>query len=53
MLTFGSTGIAFSHDGNYMAVMERKDCKDHVSLFAVSSWQLVKVSRDAIALVQS
>lgn len=36
-------GIAFTKDGRYMAVAERRDCKDFVSLFVCSDWQLLRV----------
>lgn len=32
----------FSSNGKYMALAERRDCKDHVSLFDCSQWQLVR-----------
>ncbi|XP_031469286.1 WD repeat-containing protein WRAP73 isoform X4 [Phasianus colchicus] len=35
-------GIAFTKDGRYMAVAERRDCKDFVSLFVCSNWQLLR-----------
>ncbi|OXB78120.1 UNVERIFIED_CONTAM: hypothetical protein H355_007262 [Colinus virginianus] len=36
-------GIAFTKDGRYMAVAERRDCKDFVSLFVCSNWQLLRL----------
>jgi WD40 repeat protein len=39
---FGTeAGVAFTHNGKLMAVLERKDCKDYVSLFSTESWELV------------
>uniref|UniRef100_A0A663LWM0 WD repeat containing, antisense to TP73 n=1 Tax=Athene cunicularia TaxID=194338 RepID=A0A663LWM0_ATHCN len=35
-------GIAFTKDGRYMAVAERRDCKDFVSIFVCSDWQLLR-----------
>ncbi|NXL42439.1 WRP73 protein, partial [Podilymbus podiceps] len=35
-------GIAFSKDGRYMAVAERRDCKDFISIFVCSDWQLLR-----------
>nr|XP_035945619.1 WD repeat-containing protein WRAP73 isoform X2 [Halichoerus grypus] len=35
-------GIAFTRDGRYMALAERRDCKDHVSVFVCSDWQLLR-----------
>lgn len=37
------SGIAFTKDGRYMAVAERRDCKDFISLFVCSDWQLLRV----------
>jgi len=37
-------GVQFSADGKFLALAERRDCKDFVSLFDCSTWQLVKVS---------
>ncbi|XP_064611409.1 WD repeat-containing protein WRAP73-like isoform X2 [Liolophura sinensis] len=35
-------GVDFSTGGKYMALAERRDCKDYVSVFACSTWELVK-----------
>ena len=35
-------GVTFSPDGQYMAVVERRGCTDHVSLFSTAGWQLIK-----------
>ena len=35
-------GLDFSRDGKYMALAERRDCKDQVSLFDCSQWHLVR-----------
>ncbi|XP_014667868.1 PREDICTED: WD repeat-containing protein WRAP73-like isoform X2 [Priapulus caudatus] len=35
-------GLCFTHDGKYMALAERRDCKDVISIFVCSSWELVK-----------
>ncbi|XP_006016278.1 WD repeat-containing protein WRAP73 isoform X1 [Alligator sinensis] len=35
-------GIAFTKDGHYMALAERRDCKDFISLFVCSDWQLLR-----------
>lgn len=35
-------GLDFTKDGKYMALAERRNCKDCISIFACSSWQLVK-----------
>ena len=40
---FVNTGLDFTKDGKYMALAERRNCKDCISIFACSSWQLVKV----------
>jgi len=38
----GNSGLAFSPDGRYMALAERRDCKDALSIFDLASWSLVK-----------
>ena len=38
-------GIDFSIGGKYMALAERRDCRDHISIFSCQSWSLVKVSK--------
>lgn len=37
-LTHG--GLEFSPDGRYMALAERRDCKDHLSIFDSDKWSL-------------
>lgn len=37
-------GVVFTKDGRYMAVAERRDCKDFISIFVCSNWQLLRVS---------
>ncbi|XP_072043725.1 WD repeat-containing protein WRAP73-like [Amphiura filiformis] len=32
----------FTKDGKYLALAERRDCKDFISVFACNTWQLVK-----------
>lgn len=41
---FSHTGIDFSRDGSYMALAERRDCKDYVSVFVCDDWHLLRVS---------
>ena len=36
-------GVQFSADGKFLALAERRDCKDFISLFDCNSWQLIKV----------
>ena len=36
------SGLDFTSDGCYMALAERRECKDMVSVFECSSWQLVQ-----------
>lgn len=36
------SGLNFTSDGRYMALAERRDCKDFLSIFDCSSWQLVQ-----------
>uniref|UniRef100_A0A669EYK9 WD repeat containing, antisense to TP73 n=1 Tax=Oreochromis niloticus TaxID=8128 RepID=A0A669EYK9_ORENI len=35
-------GIDFSRDGSYMALAERRDCKDFVSIFVCDDWHLLR-----------
>ncbi|GAB5574475.1 WD repeat-containing protein WRAP73 isoform X1 [Prionailurus iriomotensis] len=35
-------GVSFTRDGRYMALAERRDCQDHVSVFVCSDWQLLR-----------
>ncbi|XP_077460311.1 WD repeat-containing protein WRAP73 [Stigmatopora argus] len=35
-------GIDFSRDGSYMALAERRDCKDYVCLFVCDDWHLLR-----------
>ncbi|KAG5838690.1 hypothetical protein ANANG_G00226270 [Anguilla anguilla] len=35
-------GVDFSRDGRYMALAERRDCKDYISLFVCGDWQLLR-----------
>eukprot|EP00112_Aurelia_sp_Birch-Aquarium-sp1_P024370 Seg768.10 transcript_id=Seg768.10/GoldUCD/mRNA.D3Y31 product="WD repeat-containing protein WRAP73" protein_id=Seg768.10/GoldUCD/D3Y31 len=35
-------GLTFTKDGKFMALAERRNCKDYVSILSCSSWQLVK-----------
>lgn len=35
-------GLDFSGDSKFMALAERRDCKDYISVFECSSWQLCK-----------
>lgn len=41
---FSHIGIDFSRDGSYMALAERRDCKDYVSVFVCDDWHLLRVS---------
>lgn len=36
------SGLDFTRSGSYMALAERRDCKDMISIFDCSSWQLVQ-----------
>lgn len=38
----GNQGLDFSKDGTYMALAERRNCKDFVSIFACESWQMLQ-----------
>ncbi|XP_013783177.1 WD repeat-containing protein WRAP73-like, partial [Limulus polyphemus] len=35
-------GLAFRNDGKYLALAERRDCKDYISIFVCSTWQHIK-----------
>lgn len=35
-------GLSFSKDGKFMALAERRNCKDFISIFSCNGWQLVK-----------
>uniref|UniRef100_A0A3P9L0E9 WD repeat containing, antisense to TP73 n=1 Tax=Oryzias latipes TaxID=8090 RepID=A0A3P9L0E9_ORYLA len=35
-------GLDFSRDGCYMALAERRDCKDYVSIFVCDDWHLLR-----------
>eukprot|EP00026_Physarum_polycephalum_P009526 Phypoly_transcript_09653.p1 GENE.Phypoly_transcript_09653~~Phypoly_transcript_09653.p1 ORF type:complete len:449 (+),score=50.72 Phypoly_transcript_09653:22-1347(+) len=35
-------GLAFSRDGKFMAVAERRDCKDFVSVYSCATWEQIK-----------
>ncbi|XP_040008172.1 WD repeat-containing protein WRAP73 [Xiphias gladius] len=35
-------GIDFSRDGCYMALAERRDCKDYISVFVCDDWHLLR-----------
>lgn len=38
-------GLQVSPDQEYLAVAERRDCKDSISLIETTSWQFVKVGK--------
>ena len=44
------SGLSFSKNGKYLALAERRDCKDYVSVFTTSSWQLLKVGNVSIVV---
>jgi hypothetical protein len=35
---FAGKGVSFSPDGKFMALAERRECKDYVSVFSTSAW---------------
>lgn len=35
-------GLSFRQDGRFLALAERRDCRDHISIIVCSTWQLVK-----------
>jgi len=43
-IDFGCQGLHFSHNGKYLALAERKDSKDYISIYSVvKAWRLAKV----------
>jgi hypothetical protein len=36
----------FTRDKKYMLLAERRDCKDHCSIFACDNWVLLKVKEN-------
>ncbi|XP_035697911.1 WD repeat-containing protein WRAP73-like isoform X1 [Branchiostoma floridae] len=38
----GKKMLDFTSDGSYMALAERRDCKDYISVFSCKQWQLMK-----------
>ena len=36
-------GYAFRCDGKYFALLERKSCKDAISIYDIEDWTMVKV----------
>lgn len=38
-----SKGLEFSKDGKYLAVAERRNYKDFISIFACDTWAMLKV----------
>uniref|UniRef100_A0A3P8WQY8 WD repeat containing, antisense to TP73 n=1 Tax=Cynoglossus semilaevis TaxID=244447 RepID=A0A3P8WQY8_CYNSE len=45
--------VDFSKNGGYMALAERRDCKDYVSVFVCDDWHLLRVSSDYEPLLKS
>ncbi|KAL9643218.1 hypothetical protein ABK040_014675 [Willaertia magna] len=39
---YSSKGLDFSPNGKYMALVERRDCKDYISIIVTETWELVK-----------
>lgn len=35
-------GISFTRDGRHMALAERRDCKDYISIFVCNDWRLLR-----------
>ncbi|KAM8927069.1 WD repeat-containing protein WRAP73 isoform 2-T2 [Pelodytes ibericus] len=35
-------GMAFTSDGRHMALAERRDCKDYISIFVCNDWHLLR-----------
>ena len=39
-----STALDFTTDGRRLALAERRDCKDFISIFSCDGWSLIRVS---------
>jgi WD40 repeat protein len=39
---FAAKGCEFSHDGRFLAVVERREYKDMIGIYATDTWELVK-----------
>ena len=39
---FAVNGAEFSRDGRYFAVLERRDYRDHVSIYSCDAWKMVR-----------
>lgn len=39
---YSNKGLDFTRDGKYMALAERRDCKDYISIITTDTWELVK-----------
>jgi hypothetical protein len=38
---FADKGISFTNNGYFMALAERKECKDYIGIYYVGDWNLV------------
>eukprot|EP00052_Salpingoeca_macrocollata_P032885 m.6740 g.6740 ORF g.6740 m.6740 type:complete len:436 (+) comp4375_c0_seq1:162-1469(+) len=51
---FPAAGAAFSHDGTFLAVLERYDCRDHLSIYNCNNWDQISSfpvdTKDAVSL---
>lgn len=43
MPKFADAATAFSHNGRFLAVAERRECKDYVNVLSTENWELLKV----------
>jgi hypothetical protein len=48
---FNKQGLAFSHNGSFMALAERKECKDFINIFSCDTWDLITVIPKILAFV--
>jgi len=48
---FSNKCQTFSHDGKFLAVVERKDFHDYIGIYHCDSWQLVRVQRECVLCV--
>eukprot|EP00899_Mesostigma_viride_P019511 jgi/Mesvir1/27561/Mv07311-RA.1 len=45
-------GLDFSHDGSFMALAERRDCKDYIIIYGTDTWEVMShFKSDSVDLV--
>ena len=51
MLFLGLLGLDFTKDGRYMALAERRNCKDFISVFVCEAWKMLQVCNFLLTFV--